>query len=214
MNTEHFCCELALNEDGNPEYNILSQDRDPYIKWKKDTITYALIRGTDDIPGDALERQAFNLAMTTWDLEIPNKLVAVKANENPDIRLFFQTGEENEYFRLNPSTLALTYLPLGINTDGKIQFNDDINWVVTGGTEPVSYNLLSTMIHEIGHSLGLFHSDGIDHMMFPIYNNLLDLHQHDIDEIVLKYGAREYSSPTAYQRLKVWLRKRVRTIGT
>ncbi|MDH3696192.1 MAG: matrixin family metalloprotease [Nitrosopumilus sp.] len=53
---------------------------------------------------------------------------------------------------------------------------------------------MHTLIHEIGHSMGLTHSEGSGlerTVMYPFYNEQLDLTDYDIDRIVAVYGSRQ-----------------------
>ena len=195
-------------------------------KWEKPTVTYAMIRGTEDLPEDSMEIIAMNLAMTTWDFEIPLILQVVKKNENPDITLEFSDSENDDYFKNSPSVLAYAYYPK-TSLEGVIKFNDDYLWSLdgkpvlapydpTGRTKFKTYNMLHTLIHEIGHSLGLKHSEGQgleNTVMYPFYNAQLDLHEYDIERIVAIYGSRQWSHPIHYTRMKNWLKLRVRRFG-
>jgi hypothetical protein len=195
-------------------------------KWEKSTLTYAMIRGTEDLPEDSMEIIAMNLAMTTWDFEIPINLQVVKKNENPDITLEFSDSDNDEYFKDMPNVLAYAYYPK-TSMQGVIKFSDDHLWSLdgkpipapydpTGRTTFKTYNMLHTLIHEIGHSLGLSHSEGMEYnktVMYPFYNEQLDLDEYDIERIIAKYGSRQWSHPIHYTRMKNWLKIRVRRFG-
>lgn len=69
------------------------------------------------------------------------------------------------------------------------------------------------MIHEIGHSMGLTHSEGSGlekTVMYPFYNEQLDLTDYDVDRIVAKYGSRQWPHPAHYTRMKNWIKYRMR----
>jgi len=72
------------------------------------------------------------------------------------------------------------------------------------------------LIHEIGHSIGLTHSEGSgleETVMYPFYNKQLDLTDYDIDRIVAKYGSRQWPHPAHYARMKNWIKYRIRRFG-
>lgn len=188
-------------------------------KWEKSIVTYAMMRGT----GDFMDVIVMNLAMTTWDFEIPLTLQVVKKNENPDITLEFPDSENDDYFKTKPNVLAYAYYQK-TSREGVIKFSDDHLWSLDGQPVPVqydptgrtkfkTYNMLHTLIHEIGHSLGLSHSEGVEHknaVMYPFYNEQLDLDDFDIERIVAKYGGRQWAHPIHYTRMKTWLKSRIR----
>lgn len=78
---------------------------------------------------------------------------------------------------------------------GRIHFDDDEHFTEFGGFKgwwwksSLSRGLLYTAVHEIGHALGLKHSDVKSSVMWPIAKNgkpVLD--QDDIDGINYLYG--------------------------
>ena len=95
------CIAVAKNalSHNNNEVEFETQQTEYPYKWDGDVVTYAMVRGTEDLPGDSMEVIAMNLAMTTWDFEIPLTLKVVKKSENPDITLEFSDSEHDEYFR-------------------------------------------------------------------------------------------------------------------
>ena len=48
--------------------------------------------------------------------------------------------------------------------------------------------LLPVMIHEIGHSIGILHSDVKESVMWGYYNEVTQLHEDDINAVQAHYG--------------------------
>lgn len=149
----------------------------------------------------------------------------MKKNENPDITLEFADRNSDPFFKERPNVLAYAYYPK-TSKQGVIKFSDEHIWSLdgkpvpapydpTGRTKFKTYNLLHTLIHEIGHSLGLTHSEGSGlqmTVMYPFYNEQLDLTDYDIERIVAKYGSRQWAHPAHYNRMKAWIKHRIRRV--
>jgi len=210
--------ELSMQE--------FEEQREYSGKWDQPVVTYSVIRGTEDIKGD--ERLALNLAMTTWDIEVDISLKWVPYDTNPDITVKFVPAKDDDFFRNRPSILAYAFFP-ATRKEGVIVFNDDYVWTMHGksitGTEYEritgkrvehpenmfrTFNVIHTLIHEIGHSLGLRHDEHNDSrdVMDPFYNGMLELSDWDLLRIRQKYPIRMWNRWFRYARIKRWLARR------
>jgi hypothetical protein len=182
-------------------------------KWTLDVMYYDVISPCRTLEEKKV-RKALNLAMTTWNLEIPVKFKSNWNNyRNPisNITIDFKTSDEDHYFKDRPSVLAYAYFPGQGDVSGKVIFNNDYIWSTNG--KPISgkkakdqgwvdnahdtnqlrtYNLIHVLIHELGHTLGLrhdAHNDTSD-IMDPYYSGKLELSNYDLMRIRAKYGIR------------------------
>lgn len=217
---------IIRNINGNIAYSVIDTVEIPN-KWRKNPITYSITRGTKDIPDEALERKIINLGVLMWEEEINIQIKPVKVTQSPDIKLSFMSSSEDQYFASDSSILAWSGYP-ETGYQGIMHFNDDYRWSKDG--KPISahladpthypdpkdpttfatYNLNQTFRHEFGHTLGEVHIETCPLcIMYPIYNQTLELQPIEIARIVAKYGVM--SKPTSlYNRLKAWMKIRVR----
>ena len=216
------------------------EDQDEWDhKWNKEVIYYT-VEHHDSLKllSERQLKTAVNLAMTTWDIEIPIKFKPFAwfrgDTLKPDIVISFKTAVEDPYFANKPSVLAYAYLPGQGKYSGRVVFNASYIWDLKGNgitgkkakelglVEQASdyntlrtYNIYHVLIHELGHTLGLRHDvsgnkEGQD-VMDPFYKgSTLDLSDRDITRIRTRYGVRVFKRWQRYARLKRWLKRRVR----
>lgn len=226
-------CVISRNEI-NGQVSFISEQTEWQHKWEKYLLTYDVEyhKSLKLISKRQLKR-AVNLAVSTWNFEIPIKFKSAW-NTKADIEIRFKTKDEDSYFKERPSVLAYAYYPK-TSKQGQVVFNASYIWdlkgrgikgkdaIKKGLVENVSYpenilktyNLYAVLIHELGHTLGLKHDvtgaqDGAD-IMDPYYSvDNLDLSDRDIYRIRVKYGVRTWDRFSFYNIVKRWLSLAIR----
>ncbi|XP_004874083.2 stromelysin-1-like [Heterocephalus glaber] len=157
-------------------------------KWRKNHLTYRIVSYTQDLPRDEVDF-AIEKALKVWEEVTPLTFSRIHEGE-ADIMISFVFREHGDFIPFDGpgSVLAHAYAP-GPGINGDAHFDDDELWTRdTTGT-----NLFLVAAHELGHSLGLFHSANTEALMYPVYNSFTDLtrfrlSQDDVDGIQSLYG--------------------------
>ena len=139
-------------------------------------------------------------AMDMWE-GATNLRFIKKYSGKADIEIKFVKGvhgdDPMDPFDGKGKTLAHAYFPVTggrRDIEGDIHMDDDEHWTINSysGT-----NLLYTLVHELGHSLGLRHSKDHDSIMapfLPVFNPNLKLQKDDIAGIRYLYGKKKTST--------------------
>ena len=155
-------------------------------------MTYAFTGGTPDLPGQ-LERGIVRRAFDAWSAVTPLRFLQLQPEEGPHFRISWERRNHGDGIQNSfdgpGRTLAHAFFPppCGGVFAGTMHFDEGEQW-----TEDTSgIHLAGVAIHEIGHLLGLSHSDDPDAIMFPSFrSSVLTLRADDIAGIQELYGAR------------------------
>ncbi|XP_038066917.1 matrix metalloproteinase-16-like [Patiria miniata] len=195
---------VMINRESPQDYNIAGRR----FRWTQTDLSFRYVNypsGPHSLQPDEVRRivrRAFNL----WSNVTPLTFREVNdPSQGVDIRIKFGRGHHHPEepgttaFDGRGGELAHAFAPYSFwgELEGDIHFDDD-EMFTADGIE--GYALLLVAAHEIGHSLGLAHSDDPDSLMWPNYMyvpvNGYRLPPDDVRGIQKIYGSRPRARPT------------------
>jgi hypothetical protein len=158
-------------------------------------LTYSWGPLSGQIPGSD-QKAAITRALGEW-----SKVAAVtftetnKTNALRNIAILFGRGSHGDSYPFDGrgGVLAHTFYPAPPNPEtlaGDMHFDDDEHWRVDADTD-----LFTVSLHELGHALGLGHSDRPGAVMYPYYQRADTLTDDDIGAIQSLYAAPGAAPP-------------------
>ncbi|TXG66597.1 hypothetical protein EZV62_007872 [Acer yangbiense] len=135
---------------------------------------------------DAMEPVA--RAFQTWQANTHFSFSRVEDSGNAHITIGFESGDHGDRFPFDgPSPSGPTIAHAFAPTDGRFHYDAEEKWAV--GAVPGSIDMETVALHEIGHLLGLDHSEVEGAIMWPVLptGSTKGLHTDDIDGIRALY---------------------------
>eukprot|EP00088_Acartia_fossae_P048170 TRINITY_DN5249_c1_g1_i1.p1 TRINITY_DN5249_c1_g1~~TRINITY_DN5249_c1_g1_i1.p1 ORF type:complete len:549 (+),score=103.37 TRINITY_DN5249_c1_g1_i1:35-1648(+) len=161
-------------------------------RWRVKDLTYRIskypssrVLSRSDV--DRTMRKAFDVWERVTDLKFEEKKPG-DGKVHIDIRFEKRNHGDDDPFDGEGGTLAHAFFPV---FGGDAHFDEEEDWTVD---TPRGTSLLMSAAHELGHSLGLSHSNDRSALMAPFYRGYeenVSLAQDDIDGIEALYGEKE-----------------------
>ena len=170
-------------------------------KWPKNELTYRFMNSSPDLTVDR-QRQIIREAFGRW-AAVCNLRFTEVSNGTADLPIAFQRGSHGDGSPFDDAggpdgnTLAHAFFPppAGGTFAGSMHFDEFEGWKDQPGGAGI--RLYNVALHEIGHLLGLSHSQDQNAIMFAYYaENRNDLQPDDVAGIQSLYGTPQ-TAPVA-----------------
>lgn len=125
-------------------------------------------------------------ALNEWSRVTPIDFVKTTGNADINIDWAEKKHCNGRSFDGPGGTVAHAFFP----EDGRVHFDDEESWVLSGNSEGMKLNIHQIALHELGHALGLEHKNDLNSIMHPTSLAVYDLRPTDIAAIQAIYGRR------------------------
>jgi hypothetical protein len=159
------------------------------------TLNYTFSQVTAQLPSGAPQAEILR-AMGEWSKVIQ---LTWQPGSSPGgshtVNILFAQGEHGDNYPFDGSggVLAHTFYPAPPNPEpvaGDMHLDDAESWHIGANTD-----LFSVALHELGHSLGLGHSDNPNDVMYPYYKMVSTLADGDKSAILTLYAPAVQTTP-------------------
>lgn len=164
----------ARFEGGAMAYSL----RDP---WPKTDLTFYFHNCPSRLECNAAHN-ALRSSFQAWADVSALTFTEVQNARDADIEVRFTTSDPEGVLGTVGDVLAFNYFP---RYGGDMFIDDAEPWVIGGGGD---FDLILTAIHEIGHGIGLDHSEYKEAIMYPYSGFAIGLAEDDIQAVQELYG--------------------------
>lgn len=137
-------------------------------KWNKYVLRYYIYNSSDHMTANT-RQYAIDHAFTTWSDNSNLRFIRLDSPDNADLIIKWVRGSHGdvEPFDGNGGILAHAFFPppAGGTYAGHLHFDDDESWSSDG----TGIDLETVALHEIGHLLGIMHSNDPTAIMYATY---------------------------------------------
>ena len=161
----------------------------------KAALGYYFQRLTQKLPADRVSSEILR-AFQEWAKYVEISFAPVPGpNYSRTVNLLFAAGSHGDMYPFDGPgrVLAHTFYPSPPNPEtiaGDLHLDDDELWTVDPNQGYPAVDVFSVVLHELGHALGLGHSDVPGSVMYPYYRSATGLTPEDIRAIRELYAAR------------------------
>lgn len=158
-------------EDSNYEVNEIVENPLLNRKWNTTILYYKVSNYSSKLSETVIDTE-IKRAFDIWNEQI-NFVMIAKPVGVVDVEIKFISGVQGHRMNFHNS--------ISHSHATELHFNDDLNWTFNSTQ---GNNLFQAAVHEIGHVLGLTHSNRKDSVMFAgsqDYNPYFKLYKYDIE---------------------------------
>jgi len=156
--------------------------------WKKQVLTYRIESYPRNLSRRAVQK-VIQRAFSAWSEASKLTFEVADEGETVDIVISWEAKQHGHYDFDGPSgVLAHAEFP----SSGVLHFDADENWGINSNRVEV-IDVFTVALHEIGHLLGVGHSDVYQAIMYPLYKGRITaLHSDDIAAAKSLYSRDEF----------------------
>ncbi|WP_062205975.1 matrixin family metalloprotease [Aureimonas sp. AU12] len=179
---------MAINYNGSKWGNATFGTAAGSVTWSFDSSFDAAVTGANSLPTGLFEG-AIQKAFGLWESLARIDFTQLADRSDTDIVMSLggfdgangTLGQANWYYYNRSTGQEMV--------DGQVTFDTAETWDFSQNPASYGYNLFAVAVHEIGHLLGLGHSDDPSSLMYPYLNDQRGPTSTDIASIQEIYGA-------------------------